>query len=105
MNFNFGKINNANNTDYTLLKNIYDEIIKFLFDLIVVMQNSKNFLHQIYDKIILNYLNNKHNINNMIPYESVIKFIFIYESFCRIYLIYIKKNEEINLIFEKIMNY
>ena len=85
MNFNFGK---TNNTDYTQLKNIYDEIIKFLFDLIVVMQDSKNFLQQIYDKIILIYLNNENNMNNMIPHESIIKFIFVYESFCRIYLIY-----------------
>jgi len=44
LNFNFDK---SNNTDYTKLKNIYDEIIKFLFDLIVVMQDSKNFLQQI----------------------------------------------------------
>jgi len=98
LNFNFGKTNKA---DYTQLKNIYDEIIKFLFDLIVVMQNSKNFLQQIYDKIILIYLNNENNKNNMIPHESIIKFIFVYENFCRIYLIYINKNEEINIIFEK----
>ena len=98
LDFNFGK---NNNTDYTKLKNIYDEIIKFLFDLIVVMQDSKKFLQQIYDKIILNYLNNENNMNNMKPPESVIKFILLYERFCRIYLIYINKNEEINIILEK----
>ena len=98
LNFNFS---NTNNTDYNQLKNIYDVIINFLFDLIVVMQDSKNFLELIYDKIILHYLNNKNNFNNIISHESVIKFIFVYESFCRIYLIYIKKNEEINIIFEK----
>lgn len=98
LNFNF---NNTNNNDYNQLKNIYDVIINFLFDLIVVMQDSKNFLQQIYDKIILNYLNNKNNINNTISHEFVIKFIFVYESFCRIYLIYINKSEEINIIFEK----
>jgi len=100
LNFNFSNTN-ANSTDYNQLKNIYDVIINFLFDLIVVMQDPKNFLQQIYDKIILNYLNNKNNLNNIISHESVIKFIFVYESFCRIYLIYINKNEEINIIFEK----
>lgn len=101
MNFNFS---NTNNTNYNQLKNIYDVIINFLFDLIVVMPDSKNFLQQIYDKIILNYLNtnnNLNNFNNIIRHESIIKFIFVYESFCRIYLIYINKNEEINIIFEK----
>ena len=100
LNFNFSNTN-ANSADYNQLKNIYDVIINFLFDLIVVMQDPKNFLQQIYDKIILNYLNNKNNLNNIISHESVIKFIFVYESFCRIYLIYINKNEEINIIFEK----
>ena len=100
LNFNFSNTN-ANSTDYNQLKNIYDVIINFLFDLIVVMQDPKNFLQQIYDKIILNYLNNKNNLNNIISHESVIKFIFVYESFCRIYLIYINKNEEINIIFDK----
>lgn len=101
LNFNFS---NTNNTNYNQLKNIYDVIINFLFDLIVVMPDSKNFLQQIYDKIILNYLNtnnNLNNFNNIITHESIIKFIFVYESFCRIYLIYINKNEEINIIFEK----
>ena len=98
LNFNFNNINN--NNDYNKLKKIYDEIIPSLFDLIVVMKDSKKFLEEIYEKIIIDYLNNK-NMNNILSHESVNKFIFVYENFCRIYLIYIFKNEEINLIFSK----
>ena len=99
LNFNF---NNSNNTDFNKIRKIYDEIIISLFDLIVVMNDPKKFLQQIYDKIIIVYLNTHNNqFNYILSNESIIKFIFVYENFSRIYLIYIIKNEEINIIFDK----
>ena len=99
LNFNF---NNSNNNDFNRIKKIYDEIIISLFDLIVVLKNPKNFLQQIYNKIILIYLNSNNNHSNYIlSFESIIKFIYVYENFSRIYLIYVIKNEEINIIFDQ----
>ena len=101
LNFNF---NNDNDDNFKNIKKIYDEIIPSLFDLIVVMKEPKNFLQLIYDKIILIYLKDNNNTNYILSHDSIIKFIFVYESFCRIYLIYIVKNSEISIIFEKYLN-
>ena len=102
INFNF---NNKDNSDFNKIKKIYDDsIISSLFDLIVVMKESKKFLKNLYDKIILIFLNqNNNNIqsNNILSHETIIKFIFVYESFCRIYLIYIMNNKEIKIVFDK----
>ena len=98
LNFNF---NNNNNNDFDKIKKLFDEIIPFLFDLIVVMKESKNFLELLYNKIILTYLKNNNHQNYILFHESIIKYIFVYECFCRIYLIYIIKNEEIKIIFDK----
>ena len=98
LNFDFSK-------KYTIepifekIKKFLDEIIPFLFEFIIVMEKPKNFLLNVYNNIISSHLNNSTNI---FGYEEFfIKFIFIYENFCRIYLIYVFKNEEINIIFEK----
>ena len=97
LNFNF----NINN-DFIKMKKIFDEIIPSLFDLIIVMKEPKKFLEHIYNKIILIYLNtNNSQPNYILSQESIIKFIFVYENFSRIYLIYIIKNEEIKIIFDK----
>ena len=101
LNFNFNN-NNNNNNDFNKIKKIFDEIIPSLFDLIIVMKEPKKFLEHIYNKIILLYLNiNNNKSNYILSHESIIKFIFVYECFSRIYLIYIIKNEEIKIIFDK----
>ena len=98
LNFNF---NNAEDDNFKKIKKIYEEIIPSLFDLIIVMKEPKIFLQLIYDKIILMYLKSNNNTNYILSHESIIKFIFVYENFSRIYFIYIIKNEEINIIFDK----
>jgi hypothetical protein len=101
--FDFNQCNSKNGSDgFNEIKKVYDDaIIASLFDLIVVMKKPKNFLQNIYDKIILNVLSNSNNDNNLLSHELIIKFIIVYECFCRIYLIYIRKNNEINIIFDK----
>ena len=84
---------------FETIKKMFDEIIPYLFEFIVVMQQPRNFLINIYNNIFLSYLNNSNNNNK--DDKSLIKFIFSFENFCRIYLIYIYKNEEMNIIFEK----
>ena len=98
LNFDFSKNYSIDNT-FEKIKKMFDEIIPYLFDLIVVMEKPKAFLSNIYNNIILENLNN--SCNNFIRQEFFIKFIFIYENFCRIYLIYIYKHEEMNIIFQK----
>ena len=103
INFNF---NNKDNSDFNKIKKIYDDsIISSLFDLIVIMKESKKFLKNIYEQIILIFLNHNNNnntqSNNIISHETIIKFIFVYENFCRIYLIYIMNNKEIKIVFDK----
>ena len=97
LNFDFSK--NTNDINYETMKKMFDEIIPVLFEFIVVMEQPKKFLSRIYNDIILLYLrdSNKYFKEN----EFIIKFIFSFENFCRIYLIYIYKNEEMNIIFEK----
>ena len=103
LNFNFN--NNNEKENFNKIKKIFDEIILSLFDLIIVMKEPKNFLEYIYNKIILIYLNaNNNKPNYILSHESIIKFIYIYESFSRIYLIYIKKSEEIKIIFDKYLD-
>ena len=98
LNFDFSKNYSIDNT-FEKIKKMFDEIIPYLFELIVVMEKPKVFLSNIYNNIILANLNN--STNNFIYHEFFFKFIFIYENFCRIYLIYIYKNEEMNIIFQK----
>ena len=98
LNFDFSKNYSIDNT-FEKIKKMFDEIIPYLFELIVVMEKPKVFLSNIYNNIILANLNN--SSNNFIYHEFFFKFIFIYENFCRIYLIYIYKHEEMNIIFQK----
>ena len=98
LNFDFSKNYSIDNT-FEKIKKMFDEIIPYLFELIVVMEKPKVFLSNIYNNIILANLNNSNN--NFIYHEFFFKFIFIYENFCRIYLIYIYKHEEMNIIFQK----
>ena len=98
LNYDFSKNYSKDNT-FQNIKKMYDQIIPYLFDLIVVMEKPKYFLSNIFNNIILSNLNN--SINNFIYNEFSFKFIFIYENFFRIYLIYIYKNEEMNIIFHK----
>ena len=98
LNYDYSK-QNSEVSIYEKIKKFLEEIIPYLFEFIVVMEKPKNFLLNIYNNIISTYLNNSDNI---FKYEEFsIRFIFIYENFCRIYLIYVFKNEEINVIFEK----
>ena len=98
LNYDFSK-QNSEVSIYEKIKKFLEEIIPYLFEFIVVMEKPKNFLLNIYNNIISTYLKNSDNI---FKYEEFsIRFIFIYENFCRIYLIYVFKNEEINVIFEK----
>jgi hypothetical protein len=91
LNYNFSQNYSIDKT-FEKIKKMFDEIIPLLFDFIVVMEKPKNFLIKIYNNIFLEYLNNpeKNNVND----EFFIKFIYAYENFRRIYLIYIYKNEE-----------
>ena len=98
LNFDFSKNYSIDNT-FEQIKKIYEDIIPFLFELIVVMDKPKNFLSNVFNNIILTNLNNSNN--NFTYHEFFNKFIFIYENFCRIYLIYVYKNEEMNIIFQK----
>ena len=97
LNFNFSKNYSIDNT-FEKIKKMFDEIIPLLFDLIVVMLEPKDFLSNVYNNIILTCLNNHKNY--FLEFEFFFKFIFTYENFCRIYLIYIYKNEEMSIIFE-----
>ena len=98
LNYNFSQNYSIDKT-FEKIKKMFDEIIPLLFDFIVVMEKPKNFLIKIYNNIFLEYLNNpeKNNVND----EFLIKFIYAYENFSRIYLIYIYKNEEMNIVFKK----
>ena len=102
LSFSFISNNENDNNNFSKMKKIFDEIIASLFDLIIVMKEPKKFLELLYNKIILIYLNvNNNNSNDILSYQSMTKFIYIYESFNRIYLIYIKKEQEIKIIFDK----
>lgn len=105
LNFNFAKkFSTEANNIYDKIKKIYDQIIPLLFDLLVVMEfkKTKNFLINFYNNEIKPYLNeNNIDINDNFYYEFLIKIIHIYENFSRIYLIYIVKNEEMNILSEK----
>ena len=102
LNFNF---DNNTNDDFIKIKKIFDEIIYSLFDLIIIMKESKKFLEYIYNKIILIYLNiNNNKPKYILSYESIMKFIYVYECFSRIYLIYIKNHQEIKIIFDKCLD-
>ena len=95
LNFNFCV---TDNETFENIKKMFDVIIPYLFEFIVVMEQPRNFLTNIYNNIFLSFLNNSDNNNDD---KFLIKFIFSFENFCRIYLIYIYKNEEMNIIFEK----
>ena len=94
LNFNFVRDDNL----FDKIKKIYDEIIPNLFDLTLIVPNPKNFLINIYNSIFLPYLNSPNSITDN---NFIIKFIYAYGHFSRIYLIYIYKNEEMNIIFKK----
>ena len=94
LNFNFVRDDNL----FDKIKKIYDEIIPNLFDLTLIVPNPKNFLINIYNNIFFPYLNSP---NSIIDNNFLIKFIYAYGHFSRIYLIYIYKNEEMNIIFKK----
>ena len=96
LNLNFEK---DNDNIFDKIKKIYAEIIPNLFDFTLVVEHPKNFLMNIYNNIFLPYLNNPNTITDVNNF--LIKFIFVYENFSRIYLIYIYKNEEISFIFKK----
>ena len=96
LNLNFEK---DNDNIFDKIKKIYAEIIPNLFDFTLVVEHPKNFLMNIYNNIFLPYLNNPNTITD--SNNFLIKFIFVYENFSRIYLIYIYKNEEISFIFKK----
>ena len=92
--FNFERDDNL----FNKIKKIYDEIIPNLFDLTLVVEHPKNFLINVYNNIFLPHLNSQNNITDN---NFLMKFIYSYENFSRIYLIYIYKNEEMNIIFKK----
>ena len=98
LNYNFSQNYSIDKT-FEKIKKMFDEIIPLLFDFIVVMEKPKNFLIKIYNNIFLEYLNNPEK--NSVYDEFFIKFIYAYENFSRIYLIYIYKNEEMNIVFKK----
>ena len=81
LNYDYSK-QNSEVSIYEKIKKFLEEIIPYLFEFIVVMEKPKNFLLNVYNNIISTYLNNSDNI---FKYEEFsIRFIFIYENFCRI---------------------
>ena len=60
LNFDFSKNYSIDNT-FEKIKKMFDEIIPYLFELIVVMEKPKVFLSNIYNNIILPNLNNSCN--------------------------------------------
>lgn len=79
------------------INKFFNEIIASIFEFILILNDPKKFLQNFYDELIIKYT----NINNNFVYEEMLKFIFIYENFCKIYLVYAQKYTEMNIIFEK----